>query len=60
MLEMLLMQYKDMFGADFPLKEFTDCREIDVINLLYDCVLAGRPYEQGQVAEGRITDAPHS
>ncbi len=60
MLEMLLMQYKDMFGVDFPLKEFTDRTEIDVINLLYDCVLAGEPYKEGQKAKGRISDAPHS
>ena len=46
MLEMLLMQYKDMFGADFPLRDFADRQEIEVINLLYDCVLAGKPYEQ--------------
>ena len=60
MLEMLLMQYKDMFGVDFPLKDFTDSAEIEVINLLCDCVLSGKPYEKGQESSGRITDAPHS
>jgi hypothetical protein len=58
MLEMLLMQYKDMFGVDFPLKNFTESREIDVINILYDCVLSNTPYKAGQEPEGRITDAP--
>ena len=58
MLEMLLMQYKDMFGEDFPLRQFTESREIDVINILYDCVLTGEPYKAGKEVKARITDAP--
>ena len=58
MLEMLLMQYKDMFGEDFPLKKFTETREIDVINILYDCVLNNTPYDPGREVKARITDAP--
>ena len=58
MLEMLLMQYKDMFGDAFPLKQFTDSREIDVINILYDCVLTNTPYKPGKEVQARITDAP--
>ena len=58
MLEMLLMQYKDMFGEDFPLKQFTESREIDVINILYDCVLSNQPYKPGKAVKDRITDAP--
>ena len=33
-------------------------REIDVINILYDCVLSNTPYKAGQEPSGRITQAP--
>ena len=58
MLEVLLFQYKDMFGEDFPLKEFTDRREIDVINILYDCVASNRRYDGARPVRNIITDAP--
>ena len=53
-----MMQYKDMFGEDFPLRRFTETREIDVINILYDCVLNNVPYDPGREVKARITDAP--
>lgn len=58
MLEVLLFQYKDMFGEDFPLKEFTDRREIDVINILYDCVSNNRRYDGARPVRNIISDAP--
>ena len=47
MLEVLLFQYKDMFGEDFPLALFKDKREIDVINIIYDCVANNHRYSEG-------------
>jgi len=58
MLEVLLFQYKDMFGEDFPLAEFKDRREIDVINILYDCVSNNLRYDPGRRVEKKILDAP--
>ena len=48
MLELLLLQYKEIFGADFPLAEFDGRQELEVINILYDCVLNSLPYARGQ------------
>jgi len=59
MLEVLLFQYKDMFGEDFPLAEFEDRREIDVINILYDCVSNNLRYDSSRPVKDLITDAPH-
>ena len=59
MLEVLLFQYKDMFGEDFPLAEFKDRREIDVINILYDCVSNNLRYDSSRPVKDLITDAPH-
>ena len=58
MLELLLFQYKDMFGEDFPLELFAGEPEIDVINTLYECVSNNKLYETGMQVEARITDAP--
>ena len=58
MLEVLLFQYKDMFGEDFPLVEFKDRREIDVINILYDCVSNNLRYDGTRLVRNIITDAP--
>lgn len=43
-----------MFGEDFPLAEFKDAREIDVINIVYDCVLRGEKYNGSRNAPSRI------
>ena len=37
-----------MFGEDFPLAEFKDKREIDVINIIYDCVANNHRYSEGE------------
>ncbi len=44
MLEVLLMQYREIFGEDFPLLQFDGEQEIEVINILYDCVSKSLPY----------------
>ena len=58
MLEMLLFQYKDMFGEPFPLRQFAGQPEIDVIDILYDCVSNNRRYVEGMKASVHIDDAP--
>lgn len=59
MLETLLRQYEDQFGVLFPLKEFENRTEIEVINILYECLQGGIPYETGmRVTENRFGDAP--
>lgn len=59
MLEMLLMQYEDQFGEAFLLADFQEKSEIEVINILYDCVQNNTPYEAGmEVLENRFGDAP--
>ncbi len=45
MLEVLLMQYREIFGEDFPLLQFEGKQEIEVINILYDCVSKCLPYD---------------
>ena len=56
---MLLFQYNDMFGELFPLKLFEGKPEIDVIDILYDCVSNNKRYEEGMKASVHIDDAPH-
>ena len=58
MLELLLLQYKEIFGADFPLAEFDGRQELEVINILYDCVLNSLPYDPARKITPRITEAP--
>lgn len=58
MLELLLMQYKDIFGEDFPLAQLEGRPEYEVINILYDCVSNNLPYDPDRKTELRITDAP--
>jgi hypothetical protein len=60
MLEVLLRQYEDQFGVPFPLMDFAEHPEIEVINILYDCVQEGKPYEDGMKPHGNRfgTDAP--
>ena len=58
MLELLLLQYKEIFWADFPLAEFDGRQELEVINILYDCVLNSLPYDPERKITPRITEAP--
>lgn len=59
MLEVLLMQYEDIFGEAFPLAKFEGTAEIDVINLIYECVHTNTPYTSGMTVENnRFPEAP--
>ena len=58
MLEVLLFQYKDMFGEDFPLDDFAGKPEIDVINIIYDCVSNNLTYDPDRKGEYKAMDAP--
>lgn len=59
MLEILLRQYEDMFGEPFPLLKVKGMREIDVINIIYECVYSNTTYTDGMpVPENRFPDAP--
>lgn len=57
-LELLLMQYREIFGEDFPLLQFEGEQEIEVINILYDCVSKCLPYSPNRKIDRRITEAP--
>ena len=58
MLEVLLMQYKDIFGMDFPLIDFEGKPEIEVINTIYECVHNNTPYRDGMTVKTSIPNAP--
>ena len=58
MLELLLFTYKDMFGEDFPLRDFAGRQEFELINILYDCVSNNHPYDPERKVEFQIQDAP--
>ena len=58
MLEMLLTQYEFQFGKPFPLKDYTDKSEIEIINILYACVQNNDPHAQPAPGENRFPNAP--
>ena len=58
MLEILLIQYKDMFGVDFPLAQLAGKPEIDVINILYGCLQTNEPYAPERPVKTYICIAP--
>ncbi|MCR5824932.1 MAG: hypothetical protein K6G54_00045 [Oscillospiraceae bacterium] len=58
MLELLLLQYRELFDEAFPLADFEGKPEIDVINILYDCVSRNLPYSPERTFTRRITEAP--
>lgn len=58
MLEALLFTYQGQFGEAFPLQECSEMREIDLINLLYTCLLKNQPYYEGMRAEKQVFGAP--
>jgi hypothetical protein len=60
MLELLLVQYEEMFGEPFPLKKVAGRREIDVINILLDCVRTRSPYDPVKRVPDIVTGAPSS
>ena len=58
MLEVLLWQYRELFDEHFPLAEFAGEQEIEVINILYDCISKNLRYSPERKIERRITEAP--
>lgn len=60
MLEVLLAQYFDQFGQEFPLKEFAGKSEIELINVIYACVESNEPYDESRDygKENRFPTAP--
>ena len=58
MLELLLLQYREIFGEDFPLAKFDGRQELEVINILYDCVQNNLPYDPERRITPKITEAP--
>ena len=60
MLELLLIQYRETFGEAFPLLQFDGEPEIEVINVLYDCLSKGLPYDPNRKVERRVHGAPGS
>ncbi|MDO4490871.1 MAG: hypothetical protein Q4B85_07395 [Lachnospiraceae bacterium] len=59
MLEMLLITYRDQFGVEFPLEKCEGMSEIDVINLVYNCLDSNKPFDGNtEVKENRFPYAP--
>ena len=58
MLELLLQQYREIFGEDFPLAKFEGEPEIEVINIVYDCVSKNLRYDPNRKIERKIQEAP--
>ena len=58
MLEVLLFQYRDMFGEDFPVARFEGKAEFELINVLYDCVSNNLRYDPEREVEYKVMDAP--
>ena len=58
MLEILLAQYKMQFGIDFPLKNYAGRAEIDVINIIFDCLQSNNPTPAAEPSMNRFPDAP--
>ncbi|MDO4616188.1 MAG: hypothetical protein Q4B03_01865 [Lachnospiraceae bacterium] len=59
MLEALLFTYYNQFGEEFPLDKCAGLPEIDVINLVYECLESNQPYAGNTtVKENRFPYAP--
>ncbi len=59
MLEALLFTYYNQFGEEFPLSRCEGLSEIDVINLVYECLETNKPYDgKTEVKENRFPYAP--
>jgi hypothetical protein len=59
MLELLLRQYEETFGKPFPLLKVKGMREIDVINIVYECLYSNTEYYDNMpIPENRFPDAP--
>ncbi len=60
MLELLLLQFEQQFGFPFPLLEVQDWAEIEVINLVYDCLQQNNPNLRKRPTVNRFPTAPRS
>ena len=58
MLEVLLNEYRARFNEDFPLAKLEGHTEIEVINILYDCLQNNENYKPGKKIENKFPDAP--
>lgn len=45
-----LMRYAETFGKEFPLRYFSERNEYDVLQIVMDCCMSGKPYRQKQAA----------
>ena len=60
MLELLLMQYEQQFGHPFPLFDVEDWAEIEVINLVFDCIQNNDPDNRTRPTVNKFPTAPRS
>lgn len=60
MLELLLAEYEQQFGHPFPLREVSDWAEIEVINLVYDCLQTNNPNLRKRPTVNKFPSAPRS
>lgn len=59
MLETLLFTYLGQFGEEFPLAKCAGMAEIDVINIIYNCLDSNKPFDGDlTVPENRFPYAP--
>ena len=61
MLELLIMQYEDVFGVPFPLSRYAGAAEIEIINLIFHCCSTCTPCEEVNEKElpNLFPEAPH-
>ena len=45
-----LMRYAETFGKEFPLRYFSERTEYDVLQIVMDCCMSGKPYRQKRLA----------
>ena len=45
-----LMRYAETFGKEFPLRYFSELNEYDVLQIVMDCCMSGKPYRQKRAA----------
>ena len=60
MLELLLVQFEQQFGYPFPLRECEDWAEIEVINLVFDCLQKNDPTIRTRPTVNKFPTAPRS
>ena len=58
MLEVLLNEYEMRFGEAFPLARLAGMTEIEVINIVYECLDKNIKYQDGMRVENKFPDAP--